>query len=268
VCAILGYLLIPDRAINWIATHMTSASDPEDKYIRAASERQKHVEAVLRSPAKKKIVVAGPGTGKTHLFKKMVKGKPKTLTLSFINALVDDLSLELCGLSEVRTLHGFALSELRRLVEPDIEIFPGLSDVVREDSVFLRSENIDFDKLLHDDVVGNLHVDFYRERKDYYASVYGLASIVYALVQYYRRHREKMPVYDQIVVDEFQDFKTLEVALIDLLAERSPVLLAGDDDQALYDFKSASAKFIRRRHGALEPGYEPFTLPYCSRCRG
>jgi hypothetical protein len=42
----------------------------------------------------------------------------------------------------------------------------------------------------------------------------------------------KVPSYNQVLVDEFQDFNQLEVSLIDLLAGKSPILLAGDDDQA------------------------------------
>jgi len=58
----------------------------------------------------------------------------------------------------------------------------------------------------------------------------------------------------------------LEVSLIDLLSEKSPILLAGDDDQALYAFKNASAEYIRERHSDKNPNYASFTLPHCSRC--
>src|SRR5260370_29410329 len=68
---------------------MMSASSPrEDKYIKARKDRQGYVDAVLRSPARKKIVVAGPGTGKTFLFSRILEGKVNTLTLTFINSLV------------------------------------------------------------------------------------------------------------------------------------------------------------------------------------
>ena len=43
-----------------------------EKYDKAKEERKKHVDAVLKSQSKKKIVVAGPGTGKTHLFKEVL----------------------------------------------------------------------------------------------------------------------------------------------------------------------------------------------------
>lgn len=50
-----------------------------------------------------------------------------------------------------------------------------------------------------------------------------------------------------------------------MLAEKSPILVTGDDDQALYDFKSASTEHIRLRHGTPQSGYAVFSLPYCSR---
>jgi superfamily I DNA/RNA helicase len=77
---------------------------------------------------------------------------------------------------------------------------------------------------------------------------------------------EKIPKYSHIVVDEFQDFNKLEVDFINLLAKNSPILLAGDDDQALYQFKGSSNQFIRDRFNKTFVGYEPFNLPYCARC--
>jgi hypothetical protein len=84
----------------------------EERYAKARAERRAKVDAVLQSKSQKKIVVAGPGTGKTFLFKEILKGKKNALTLTFVNSLVEDLSLDLCGLSEVKTLHGFARSVL------------------------------------------------------------------------------------------------------------------------------------------------------------
>ena len=237
----------------------------EDRYATTLRERQEHVNAILRSPSNKKIVVAGPGTGKTYLFKSILEGKQNTLTLSFVNALVEDLSLELCGLSEVKTLHGFALSALKKATNKSIKIFPKLSEVIKVDARILLKKAIDFDHLFHNRDDDNELLAFYKMRKNYYGH-YGYSDIVFAAVKYFEENSKKIPVFGQVVVDEFQDFNTLEVSLIDLLATKSPILLAGDDDQALYEsLKSASSKHIRQRHGGAS-GYDPFVLPYCSRC--
>ena len=74
---------------------MTEA-ELEALYKQSWIERDDHTKAVLNSTSKKIVVVAGPGTGKTTLFSKMLEGKSgDALTLTFINALVDDLSLGL-----------------------------------------------------------------------------------------------------------------------------------------------------------------------------
>jgi superfamily I DNA/RNA helicase len=137
--------------------------------------------------------------------------------------------------------------------------------VIRADGKILLDQDINFNQLFHDRDDENEHIKFFKKRKDYY-KYYGYADVVFAVVKYFEEKKERIPAFDQVVVDEFQDFNKLEVSLIDLLAEKSPVLLAGDDDQALYAFKSATPEHIRTRHSKPEHGYVSFNLPYCSRC--
>lgn len=237
-----------------------------EKYERAKERRDEHINAILKSPAGRKVVVAGPGTGKTYLFGKVLEGKSKALTLSFINSLVDDLSIDLYGRSEVRTLHSFATELLRNLAfGKQIHIFPLLSDLIKEDLLLLTGEDVDFAKIFNMREDDNPHLDFYRRRKHYYDDSYGHSDVVFAAVKYLEKHPDKVPKYEQILVDEFQDFNKLEVSLIDILSTRSQILLAGDDDQALYDFKHADAEHIRQRHKSAER-FAVFSLPMCSRC--
>lgn len=238
---------------------------PEDKYHKARRERQEHIDSILNSDSSKKVIVAGPGTGKTHLFKEVLKDKTETLTLTFVSSLVEDLSLELYGLSDVKTLHSFARSELSRVTKSSVKIFSWLPTVIQEDGKTLLNDKIDFDSIFHSRDDNNDHVKFYKKRKDYYGSYYGFTDVIFAIVKYYEANKDKVPNYKQVIVDEFQDFNKLEVDLIDLLAEKSPVLVAGDDDQALYTFKGASPDHIRARHGDTYPDYTPFNLPFCSR---
>lgn len=234
------------------------------KYEQSQKERSEYVDKILTSISSKRVVVAGPGTGKTYLFKEILKNKNNALTLTFVNSLVEDLSLELYGMSEVRTLHSYARSLLAELSGVKINIFHKMSGIVEEDAKILLNSEINFDKIFHERDDENEHLEFYKKRRDYY-NYYGFASVIFAIVKYLEKYREKIPVYEQILIDEFQDFNLLEVSLIDLLAEKSPILLAGDDDQALYGFKSASTQYIRERSADEMPEYESFTLPYCSR---
>ena len=220
--------------------------DFNKRYDKANNEREKYVDAVLKSSSYKKIVVAGPGTGKTSLFKEILEGKKNSLTLTFVNALVEDLSLDLCGLSDVKTLHSFARSALSKFLE-NVKVFPKLSEVIKEDARILLNKKVDFDYLFHNRDDENEHIEFYKKRKKYYDGYYGYSDIIFAIVKLLEIKENKIPTYEQIVVDEFQDFNKLEVSLIDLLSLKSPVLIAGDDDQALYGFKSASAEPYKRK---------------------
>jgi superfamily I DNA/RNA helicase len=237
----------------------------EERFKRAKERRDEHINAVLASCSSRKVVVAGPGTGKTYLFRRVLEGKPNSLTLSFINSLVDDLSIDLYGSSEVRTLHSFATELLRKLVPgKKIQIYTLLANLIHQDCELLIGEDVDFVRIFNTRDDKNPHLDFYKKRKKYYDNSYGHSDIVFAAVKFLEEHPDKIPSYDQILVDEFQDFNVLEVSLIDILATRSPILLAGDDDQALYDFKHADPDHIRRRHNDTLQ-YTAFNLPMCSR---
>lgn len=87
---------------------------------------------------------------------------------------------------------------------------------------------------------------------------------MYDLVKYFKENREKIPEYYQILIDEFQDFNRLESMLIDLLSEKSPILIVGDDDQSLYGFRYANPGEIRKKNNLKE--YCSFELPFCMRC--
>jgi len=237
-----------------------------DKYSKINEERTKHVDTLLASPSRKKVVVAGPGTGKTYLFSEVLKRKKKTLTLTFVNSLVEDLSLELCGLSDVKTLHSFARSILSKASCKNLKIFSKLSSIIRNDAQIILDQDVNFDWIFsqRDESKKDL-LEFYKQRRKYY-NYYGFSDIIYTAVLYYEMGDERIPEYDQIVVDEFQDFNKLEVDFINLLAKKSPILLAGDDDQALYQFKGSSNQFIRDRFNNTYKGYDPFNLPFCARC--
>lgn len=238
----------------------------KDEYGAAERKRKEYIDAVLQSDSNKKIVVAGPGTGKTYLFERILEGKKNVLTLTFVNSLVEDLSLEFCGLSEVKTLHGFALGIMNKATSGDIKVFPKLSKVIKEDARILLNEEIDFDDLFQNKTAEEKHIKFYKRRKKYYGC-YGFTDIVFAAVRLFEEKKDKIPSFTQVLVDEFQDFNRLEVRLIELLAEKSPILIVGDDDQALYEsLKSASPMHIRQTYDDRTSGYSRFSLPYCSRC--
>lgn len=224
-----------------------------------SADREKHTNAVVDSSANHVIVAAGPGSGKTFLFKKICEQKHGSiLVVSFINELINDLKTDLSQLAEVRTLHSFATKQL------NADFFPKLTDVIENDRNLYVTQAVDFKEIFsnlqneYDD-----ELNFYSERRKYY-NHFGPHCSIYALIKLFEQNPDKIPTYSQILVDEYQDFNKLEIKLIDKLAEKSPLLLVGDDDQALYSFKYADPAEIRLRFNSND--YQSFELPYCSRC--
>jgi len=77
--------------------------------------------------------------------------------------------------------------------------------------------------------------------------------------------KSRVPTYTLVLIDEFQDFNRMEASVIDLLAEKNSIVIAGDDDQALYSaLRSASWDHIRAHYTSGH--YEIFELPFSMRC--
>jgi len=232
-------------------------------------DRRRYLELIINSPAKRKIIVAGAGTGKTFTFQELLKGKNgDALALTFINNLADDLKEDLDGLAESRTFHGYCIKLLHRTpfggINADFHIFPKLPKIIKSDEHILFGRKSNFDEAFQCLIEDDGRIDFYIVRANFYNAV-GFNDSVYRMLQYFKSGSGEPPQYEQVVIDEFQDFNRLEVAFIEEIEKVNPILIVGDDDQAIYyDLKNASSDFIREK--AKDPDYERFELPYCSRC--
>lgn len=56
--------------------------------------------------------------------------------------------------------------------------------------------------------------------------------------------REVRGLWTEVVVDEFQDVNRLDFELVRTLAARATLVVAGDDDQAIYAFRGCSHEFL------------------------
>ena len=229
--------------------------EPEVDY---KAERIADVSAVVDSKQSKKVVVAGPGTGKSYLFEQVIKqkqseGKSDFLAITFIGKLGDSLADDLAGLAETHTLHGFARSFFLSNNTADWVYCPYITKIITED---LKLSGIDSFSIGDDN---------YKARTIHYKAV-GHDDIVHYAVQICKKHPEKITVHDLILIDEFQDFNEIEAEFIDILATKNEVLIVGDDDQALYEFKGSSPKFIRDKFHEDNQDFESHTLRFCSRC--
>ena len=220
-------------------------------------ERDNDLNKVKNSNHPKKVVVAGPGTGKSFLFQELIKakkleGKNDFLAITFIGKLGDALADDLCGLAETMTMHGFA----RKFILEKSKgwgYYPRIYDVIKED---LKNKGI---------ISFEIGDDNYKERSSYYRAV-GDADVIYYAVQICKNDNNQIPEYDLILVDEFQDFNKIESEFIDLLSQKNEIVIVGDDDQALYGFKGSSPDYIRSKYDEKNKEFEKHTLRFCSRC--
>lgn len=229
----------------------------EEKPINYKREREEDASYILNSKHKKKVVLAGPGTGKSHLLEQAIKikreeGRTKFQAITFLGKLRDNLADDLAGLATTTTLHGYA-RELVLKYQRGWVYHPTMKKIILEDLMLMGLESIN---------VGDTE---YLERSQYYKAV-GDEDVVFYAAQICKADRSKIPTLDLLLIDEFQDFNEVEDEFICLLAEKSEVIIVGDDDQALYKWKNAHPKYIREKHDESNTDYESHTLRWCTRC--
>ncbi len=175
-----------------------------------------------------KLLLAGPGTGKTTKIKTLIREQyadaKSILVLSFTNATVNDLTGSFSGFLNVRcyTLHSYALI-INHLNNVHI-----LDDVFETPILerFSKKYDFDFDKLCY--FFGCITFDaMIKDCMDFLK-----ANPVYG--------KEKIGALDLLIVDEFQDFNLTERELIyELSKYAKETIVLGDDDQSIYEFKDA-----------------------------
>ena len=106
-------------------------------------ERENDVEKIKNLKHPRKVVVAGPGTGKSFLFSELIKkkqdeGKTNFLAITFIGKLGDALADDLCGLAETMTMHGFTRNFFLNSY-PSWSYYPRIYELIEED---LKSEGV------------------------------------------------------------------------------------------------------------------------------
>lgn len=227
-------------------------------------ERMKCKNAILSSKSNKKIVLSGAGTGKTHIFKEVLKANSsgKNIAMTFINSLTNDMDSVFGDLAEVKTFHAYCKKILHEQ-NGKVELFPYLTQIIDEDADYLGLALHDFDRKFQILDEKSPEVAFYLKRGDYYDAV-SFNDSVYRLYKELQKNSDIIPKYNQILIDEFQDFNPLEVAFINELERKGNIVIAGDDDQSVYESRCASPNHLREKYHSGE--YERFELPFCGRC--
>ncbi len=190
--------------------------------------------AVTSSRFKNRLIVAGPGSGKTRVITHRIaylirvqRVRPKhILAVAFNRSAVTQLKQRLKDLIgkegswvRVRTYHSLAMAITGRS-------FAGKSQVKKKTDIF--------------DNILNEAVEILEKESEADHGILGWRNAILSGLKY-------------IMVDEYQDINDIEYRFLSLLAGRNeketgrrPCLLAvGDDDQNIYSWQGANVKFIR-----------------------
>jgi len=229
---------------------------------------------ILESKAPRKLVVSGPGTGKTTFFGEAISyyggKKDDYLILTFINNLVDELRRDLGDIAKIYTFHGFCHfllrkdDNLRSGLRDGFKYYPPLIELIKSDwKIFFQKEPPKFSKLMRN-VTDTDELKFFLVRGNYYNAV-GYDDSVFRVYKSLSRGKILKEEYKLIIVDEYQDFNLLETSVLLRAIELSSALFVGDDDQALYcELRESNPKFLRQLFN--EEDFENFELPFCLRC--
>ena len=237
----------------------------EEKIINQKKERDDCLKNILDSAhEEKKIIVAGAGTGKSFTFEKILENLNSTnnVALTFIRKLASELKEKLGNFVEAKTFHEYCKKILHEQ-KGEVNIQPFLTKIVEEDAKFLELDLKNFDEKFQELQEGSPEINFYIQRGDYYDSV-GFNDLIYRLYRLLKEKPEIIPNFNQILIDEYQDFNRLETSFINELEKKGRILIVGDDDQAIYDDRCSRPDYLREKyHSGL---YKKFELPYCTRC--
>jgi superfamily I DNA/RNA helicase len=243
---------------------------PSPTVRNLAAERKAAVEKIVSSKVGRRLVLAGPGTGKTYSFAQALTENPHSnQVITFIRLLVKDMTPVLKDRSDVQTLHSYAIGVLHKIgakgLSNNFRVYSHLPRLLEHEVALITGEwksGAHFDQAMQ-----TLALDeptfAYLGVAAYYDAV-SFVDVVYRLREQLLEKPDLTPTHELLVVDEIQDFTRLEVELIHQLGEASPVLAAGDDDQAIYSRRHASPELVRQM--ARTGRWEIFALPFCSRC--
>jgi superfamily I DNA/RNA helicase len=278
---------------------LTEELDGLDEEARVEA-RNENAEEIAEHDADRMLVVSGPGTGKSTLFKRrliywLAKHPDKRVAVAtFVRSLVRDLRDDIAndpGISDedkkrvsVMTLHRHARSIIERnhgTQDLNLKPYCGVVTDRWEETVWLDAvslhdafepsdypwETIEvqlFDADPPTDGAWGVLRKTHVRLEEFYNALTFHDLILFATQAVLE---SSALVEDTLyIIDEFQDFNLAEDALIRAITAESPAqLLVGDDDQVLYDQ-------LKQAHPSILRGYYKDTdfvnamLPFCGRC--
>ena len=262
--------------------------------------RNRNAEAIAKHPATKILIVAGPGTGKSTIFKQRVlfwleqHKDAKILALSFVRKLVADLHADIQNDTkltdaqkkqvDVFTLHKYA----RSIVEQshgtkECNFAPHFRIIGQQWKGVVWGDVLSFAGQEGHTTYSwkEFETQLYNDEFDESAAWKELKKTYFTLCRFYNaagfsdlilRAREALaenPHLNQhhcFIFDEYQDFNAAEEHLLEEITDAADgTLIVGDDDQVLYEtLKSGKASLVRAIY--ISTDVVNAMLPFCGRC--
>lgn len=248
-------------------------------------------------------VVSGPGTGKSFALKRRVArlleegiDPHAILPVTFTRVAAEDLhrdlvSLNIAGCENLRgrTLHSLGLGILRRQhvlestsrvarllnrfeQEPLLYDLPSSFGNKRQREKKIRAFEAAWARLQEEEpgfALDPVDAQFEQLLKDWlrFHKAMLIGEIIPELYRYLRNNpaSPEHRLFDQVIVDEFQDLNKAEQRVIELLGGTNSICIVGDDDQSIYSFKHANPEGIRNWH-EIHADLADHQLLECKRC--
>ena len=296
--------LIRDDGSSFTESEVQAYSHALSELDKTSREgiRNRNADAIAGHEAARMLIVSGPGTGKSTLFKSRLKywlkahPECRVAVATFVKKLVVDLKGDISTDTEnfspqdraritVRTLHSLARGiveqsrgTLTTPMAPNIQVATEFWESVIWGDVFAFHSDRDPSDYPWERLRGWLYdakpiteSDWsqlrasHRMLQQFYNALTFPDQIIFATESALERPE---PLANTLfIVDEYQDFNLAEDAYVRAVIQNSKgVLLVGDDDQVLYEFRNGHAKIIRGYND--DPGFVNAMLPLCGRCSG
>lgn len=260
--------------------------------------RNRNASDIAVTDAARVLVVAGPGAGKSHLFLARIEfwlpsySDASIYVATFVRKLVRDLRADVAAKLPAEVQGQVTVATLHALARSIVERNQGTRELRLSSHVKVITQ--DWQQVVWDDVL-QFHTDLrgqtYSHRR--YTNqlnaelldnsiewrgvrtTYGLLRSFFNAVGFSdmivvaREAIEENPSLNEHllwIIDEYQDFNAAEDHLISAITEAAAgVMIAGDDEQALYQaLKSSTPDIICDYYRQNE--FANAMLPYCSRC--
>lgn len=214
------------------------------------------------------VVVAPPGSGKTHslvgAISKYAEEHPfdRITAITFTRKAASELQFKLNDKTQVdtRTIHSWSLAELNRLAAKHKFKVDILSDIQVQEILQFLCKRLGYYSinyyLLTAFVMGNYNIDVKDNEKNRYKKVlatyieykrdnqlYDFTDLPLYLYDMLQLYNERIGNIDALFVDEFQDVDGTQ-AVIFTMVDAKKHFYIGDPDQSIYIFRGAEASVI------------------------